>query len=103
MMTFEAATSGPTHAFVWVWPPGELEPVVAGRLDEVGAVVVFSYARSYLERAGAIALYLPELPLRRGTMMPQSGDIAGCIADAGPDAWGRRVIERLRWCGTHAN
>ncbi len=23
---------------------------------------------------------------------PRAGEIAGCIADAGPDAWGQRVI-----------
>ena len=86
----------PTEAFVWVWLPGEAEPVVAGRLTDHGPVVTFTYGRSYLERPDAIALYLPELPLRRGEITPNSGEIAGCIADAGPDAWGRRVIEYQR-------
>lgn len=83
-------------AFVWVWLPGAAEPVVAGRLDDRGPVVTFTYGRSYLERAGAIPLYVPELPLRPGEISPVSGLIAGCIADAGPDAWGRRVIEHSR-------
>lgn len=86
----------PTEAFVWVWLPGAAEPVVAGRLTDRGPVVTFAYGRSYLERPDAIALYLPELPLRRGEITPISGEIAGCIADAGPDAWGRRVIEYRR-------
>lgn len=86
----------PTEAFVWVWLPGVAEPVVAGRLTDRGSVVTFAYGRSYLERPDAIALYLPELPLRRGEITPISGEIAGCIADAGPDAWGRRVIEHQR-------
>lgn len=86
----------PTEAFVWVWLPGAAEPVVAGRLTDHGPVVTFTYGRSYLERPDAIALYLPELPLRRGEITPISGEIAGCIADAGPDAWGRRVIEYQR-------
>lgn len=85
-------TSEPTEAFVWVWLPGAEEPVVAGRLDRVGDAVAFTYGRSYLEREERIALYLPELPLRRGRIMPLVGTIAGCIADAGPDAWGQRVI-----------
>lgn len=85
-------TSEPQGAFVWVWLPGAEDPVVAGRLDVVGDVVAFTYGRSYLERKEQIALYLPELPLRRGRIMPLVGTIAGCIADASPDAWGQRVI-----------
>ena len=86
----------PTEAFVWVWLPGATEPVVAGRLTDRDSVITFTYGRSYLERPDAIPLYLPELPLRRGETAPVSGEIAGCIADAGPDAWGRRVIEYQR-------
>jgi serine/threonine-protein kinase HipA len=85
-------TSEPREAFVWVWLPGAEEPVVAGRLDAVGDAIAFAYGRSYLERDQRIPLYLPELPLRRGRIMPLVGTIAGCIADAGPDAWGQRVI-----------
>ncbi len=83
-------TSEPTEAFVWVWLPGAEDPVVAGRLDLVGDLVAFTYGRSYLARDDRIAL--PELPLRRGRIMPPVGTIAGCIDDAGPDAWGQRVI-----------
>jgi serine/threonine-protein kinase HipA len=85
-------TSEPSEAFVWVWLPGNEDPMVAGRLDVVGEVIAFTYGRSYLERDERIALYLPELPLRRGRTMPLVGTIAGCIADAGPDAWGQRVV-----------
>ncbi len=89
-------TSEPRHAFVWVWLPGEAHPVVAGRLDAVGEILTFTYGRSYLARDNAIALYLPELPLGRGEIYPLVGEVAGCIADAGPDAWGRRVILNRR-------
>ena len=89
-------TSEPQEAFVWVWLPGAEDPVVAGRLDVVGDIVAFTYGRSYLERDERIALYLPELPLRRGRIMPLVGMIAGCIADAAPDSWGRRVILNRR-------
>lgn len=85
-------TSEPKEAFVWFWLPGAEDPVVAGRLDVVGDVIAFTYGRSYLGRDERIALYLPELPLRRGRIPPLAGTIAGCIADAGPDAWGQRVI-----------
>jgi serine/threonine-protein kinase HipA len=84
--------SEPEVAFVWVWLPGATEPVVAGRLDPVGPIVTFTYGQSYLEREEAMPLYLPELPLERGAISPLAGDVSGCIADAGPDAWGQRVI-----------
>lgn len=84
------------QAFAWVWLPGAVEPVVAGRLDAAGAAFTFTYGQSYLARAGAIPLFLPELPLERGLIVPTIGEVAGCIADAAPDAWGRRVILNRR-------
>jgi serine/threonine-protein kinase HipA len=89
-------TSEACQAFVWVWLPGAVEPVVAGRLDAVGETQTFTYGQSYLTRKEQIALYLPELPLVRGPISPLVGELPGCIADAGPDAWGRRVILNRR-------
>jgi serine/threonine-protein kinase HipA len=89
-------TSEPQEAFVWVWLPGEEDPVVAGRLDIAGATITFTYGRSYLAREGRIALYLPELPLGRGPISPLVGEVAGCIADSPPDSWGWRVILNRR-------
>lgn len=87
------SSSAPSEGYVWVWLPGATEPVVAGRLEASGEVIFFNYGRSYLQRPDAIALYLPELPLRRGRQRPPDGlRVAGCIHDAGPDAWGQRVI-----------
>lgn len=69
--------------------------MVAGRLERSGDLVVFNYGRSYLGRDGAIPLYLPELPLRAGVIEPPDGlRVAGCIKDAGADAWGQRVVVR---------
>ncbi|HEX5929707.1 MAG TPA: HipA domain-containing protein [Solirubrobacterales bacterium] len=85
-------TSEPERAFVWIWLPGASEPVVAGRLDPEGEVLTFTYGRSYLARADRVPLYLPELPLERGALPPLAGELAGCIADGAPDAWGKRVI-----------
>ena len=85
------------EAFVWIWLPDEIEPVVAGRLEADDGNVLFNYGKSYLNRAGdnkpAIAIYEPELPLQTGAL-PLSEDLSmpGCIRDAAPDAWGRRVI-----------
>lgn len=83
----------PDEAFVWVWLPGATEPVVAGRLVPDGPQISFIYGRSYRERGEAFPLYLPELPLRAGLIPPPAGlELHGCIDDASPDAWGRRVI-----------
>lgn len=92
-------TSEPTEAYVWVWLPGRTNPVVAGRLTVDGAGVHrFVYGRSYRSRDHAQDLYLPELPLSAtGSIEPLPGlDVAGLIADAAPDAWGRRVVESRR-------
>ena len=91
--TSTMTSSAPDEAFVWVWLPGATEPVVAGRLAPIGDLIEFNYGRSYLERNDAIPIYLPELPLRRGVIAPLDGlRMAGAINDAGPDAWGQRVI-----------
>jgi len=81
--------------YVWVWLPHAADPVVGGRLDRLEGTqtVAFTYAESYLRNGSAISLYQPELPLRSGTFVPTGGKaIASCIRDAGPDAWGQRVI-----------
>ena len=85
------------EAFVWIWLPDETTPVVAGRLEADNGRVLFNYGKSYLERAGgppaAMPIYEPELPLQAGALPPPAGlTLPGCIRDAAPDAWGRRVI-----------
>ena len=89
------------EAFVWIWLPGEIEPVVAGRLEALDGEIVFNYGKSYLERIHdtppAISVYEPELPLKSGRLPLLSGlSMPGCIRDAAPDAWGRRVIINKR-------
>lgn len=85
------------EAFVWIWLSGETEPVVAGKLEADGGLIHFNYGKSYLERIHdtprAIPIYEPELPLRPGRLpLPEGLSMPGCIRDAAPDAWGRRVI-----------
>lgn len=82
-----------TEAYVWIWLPGETEPVVAGRLFPEGDTLHFNYGKSYLTRENAIPIYDPELPLRSGVLPLLPGlSMPNCIRDASPDAWGRRVI-----------
>lgn len=85
------------EAYVWIWLPGETEPIVAGRLEADNGHILFNYGKSYLERMRdkkpAIAIYEPELPLNPGILPLAEGlSMPGCIRDAAPDAWGRRVI-----------
>lgn len=83
----------PKEAYVWIWLPEHTEPVVAGKLTIEGKNILFNYGKSYLDRPNAIAIYTIELPLKAGLLSPLAGlTIPGCIRDAAPDAWGRRVI-----------
>lgn len=85
------------EAFVWIWLPDETTPVVAGRLEADNGNILFNYGKSYLDRIGgqpaAMPIYEPELPLQAGLLsLPEGLTMPGCIRDAAPDAWGRRVI-----------
>ncbi len=85
------------QAFVWIWLPNETQPVVAGRLEADNGNILFNYGKSYLERVNdskpVMPIYEPELPLQAGVLpLPTGLTMPGCIRDAAPDAWGRRVI-----------
>ena len=54
------------EAYVWIWLPDEMKPIVAGVLQRVETKLLFNYGRSYLARKNAISIYEPELPLRSG-------------------------------------
>ncbi|OGT98728.1 MAG: phosphatidylinositol kinase [Geobacteraceae bacterium GWB2_52_12] len=88
----------PAELFVWIWLPGDTEPVVAGKVTAHGTTYAFNYGRSYLDRDNAIPIYDAELPLRRGLIPLRPGlAMPGCLRDAAPDAWGRRVILNKRF------
>lgn len=86
--------------YVYITLPGETEAVTAGRftltLDRRGTPVGrFVYGRRYLERNGCIELDPVELRLgRRVYETTAQNGVFGALRDAGPDFWGRRVIER---------
>ena len=85
------------QAFVWIWLPDETEPIVAGQLEAENGNILFNYGKSYLERVNdskpVMPIYEPELPLQAGALpLPAGLTMPGCIRDAAPDAWGRRVI-----------
>ncbi len=92
------------HAYVWIWLPGETEPVVAGKLTLEGVNLIFNYGKSYLDRPNKIAIYDNELPLRSGIIYPLDGlTMPGCIRDGSPDAWGRRVLINKKFASQRIN
>jgi serine/threonine-protein kinase HipA len=96
-------TSDYKELYVWIWLPTETEPVVAGKLATQGTTYVFNYGKSYLQRGNAIPIYDAELPLHPGLLPLLPGlSMPGCLRDAAPDAWGRRVILNKRF-GSNAS
>jgi serine/threonine-protein kinase HipA len=87
--------------YVFLQLPGVLDVVTCGRYErEVlrdGRVIGrFAYARSYRERGDAVPLdpyQLPVTPRRYETAKLEG--MFGALRDASPDAWGRRVIEKM--------
>jgi serine/threonine-protein kinase HipA len=88
------------ECFVYVTLPGEVSMVTAGRFlltknargDALGQ---FVYRAKYLEDPQAVELDPVELKLSKHTYETvQLNGVFGALRDAGPDYWGRRVIEK---------
>ena len=100
MMTSD---NGDKEAYVWIWLPEALDPIVAGKFETDGqGNIQFNYGRSYLERVNAnppaISIYEPELPFPRGVFPLLKGlTMPNGRRDASREAWGRRgiVIKKL--------
>lgn len=90
-----------SDCFVYITLPNETEAVVAGRFELTERRDVhtgrFVYARSYLERPNAVELDPTELTALDSKTYEKTGDTPffSAIRDAAPDAWGRRVIDRV--------
>lgn len=90
-----------TECFVYIQLPDTLQSVVCGRFERTrtrngGAVGRFVYGRSYRERPDAVPLDPIHLPLAATVYQTARLDgVFGALRDASPDAWGRRVIERI--------
>ena len=87
------------QAYVYVQLPGTLTTVPAAllkveQLPDRTFVGRFRYGDRYLERRDAIAFDPFQLPLGDTVHeFTKLKGIPGAVRDAGPDAWGRRVIE----------
>jgi serine/threonine-protein kinase HipA len=87
------------ECYVYITLPSQTEAVTAGRFvlttDKRGlSVGRFVYGKSYLERPNAVALDPVELKLSARVYETRAmKGVFGVLRDAGPDYWGRRIIE----------
>lgn len=92
--------NGFSECFVYITLPGTTEPITAGRFslqqDRRGTNVgQFIYGRSYRENPDAVEIDPAELTIAARTYETAAmGGIFGALRDAGPDHWGRRLIEK---------
>src|SRR5208283_617222 len=89
-----------TECFVYITLPREITAVTAGKFvltknprgDALGR---FVYGRSYLDNPKTVEIDPVELKLSPKTYeTAQLNGVFGALRDAGPDYWGRRVIEK---------
>jgi serine/threonine-protein kinase HipA len=89
-----------TGCFVYITLPGEISAITAGRFALTqsargAALGQFVYRTKYLDDPRAVEIDPVELTL--GTRTYETGrleGVFGALRDAGPDYWGRRVIEK---------
>ena len=89
-----------SQCFVYINLPGETRPVTAGkfviRSDKSGLPHgLFVYGRSYLDRQDKVPIDPIELKLSDRVYETRAlKGVFGAFRDAGPDHWGRQVLER---------
>jgi serine/threonine-protein kinase HipA len=90
----------PTECFVYITLPGARAAITAGKfvLEETRAgdpIGRFVYGRSYLANPDAVEIDPVELKLSGETYETvRLNGVFGALRDAGPDYWGRRIIEK---------
>jgi len=88
------------ECFVYITLPGKVSAVTAGKfvLDETASGTPlgrFVYGQSYLKNPDAVPIDPVELKLSDNTYSAvHLKGVFGALRDAGPDYWGRRVIEK---------
>ena len=89
-----------SECYVYITLPGQIEPVTAGKFiltqNRQGiSLGKFIYGKSYLARPDAVPFDPAELKLTEKIYETTAlNGVFGAIRDAGPDYWGRRIIER---------
>jgi len=93
-------SKAPAECFVYITLPHAETPTTAGRfvLEETSNGQKFGrfvYGRSYLRNPAAVDIDPAELKLSDATNeTTQLNGVFGALRDAGPDFWGRRIIEK---------
>jgi serine/threonine-protein kinase HipA len=94
------SSNSPRECFVYITLPGKVSAITAGKfvLDQTGSGTPlgrFVYGQSYLQNREAVAIDPIELKLSNTTYSTvHLKGVFGALRDAGPDYWGRRVIEK---------
>lgn len=95
-----------TGCFVYIRLPGETHFITAGRFvldttrrgDPLGRFIYgrrYGYGRRYRDNPDAVPLDPIELKITAQTYETRGfNGLFGALRDAGPDYWGRRVIEK---------
>ena len=89
-----------TECYVYITLPRQTSPITAGRFtlnaNRRGIPTGrFIYGKSYLARQDAVPLDPIELKLTQQVYETvHLKGVFGALRDAGPDYWGRRIIER---------
>lgn len=87
------------ECFVYIQMPQSREVLTCGKFvrehaSRGDAIGRFVYGRSYRENPAAVPIDPVHLPISERTYeTTRLGGVFGSLRDAGPDAWGRRVIE----------
>jgi serine/threonine-protein kinase HipA len=94
------SSASSSECFVYITLPGQVSAVTAGRfvLDKNArgdALGRFVYGRNYLANPDAVEIDQVELKLSTRTYETALlNGVFGALRDAGPDYWGRHVIEK---------
>lgn len=82
---------------LYVFAPIAGTPTLAGRIDWSDQRGAFRYSPDWLARSDSYPLDPRNLPLREGPVETTlNHGVHGVLADAGPDDWGRKLIEHER-------
>ncbi len=87
------------RAFIHAHVPGAATPALVGQVIVIATgndgFCRFKYAPEWLEAEHAFALDPEALPLQKPVFdSPPRWEVFGAMRDAGPDYWGRKLIER---------
>jgi len=93
-------SNSPRECFVYITLPGKVSAVTAGKfvLDQISSgdpLGRFVYGQTYLKNPHAVPIDPMELKLSTTTYNTvKLKGVFGALRDAGPDYWGRHVIEK---------